>query len=182
MKAVSSATLLVAAAFIGGCAQMPTSPVAPPTAAAAPTSAPAPTNAPQPAPAPAPRPAPAAAADAEVVQLPFELVVDPKIAKDISDKRVEFDAHFGRVIEGTSDLPEQYRSGYVRFSLMGGPDQTVVARDAVIPIERSAVVTTLEPLTGVHVRATSVPEIKHLGLAQRAEPNVVLVVDSVVPR
>lgn len=176
MKAVSSATTLVAAAFIGGCAQMPTSSDAPTASAPATATDSAPTTATVVGPVPAP------AADAEVVHLPFELVVDPKIAKDVSDKRVEFDAQFGRVIYGTSDLPEQYRTGYVRFSLMGGPGQTVVARDAVILVERSEVVTTLEPLTGVRVRATSVPEIKHLGLAQRPEPNVLLVVDSVVPR
>jgi len=150
MKAVSSATLLLAVAWSAGCAQAPASSDAPPAA--------------------------------EVVGLPFERAIDPALVRDLHGKWVEFDAHFGGLIDGTSDLPAPYRDGYVRFSLIGGPSATDVNRDAVMARDRAEAPTTIVPLTAVHVRAMPVAETKLVGLKQEPEPAVLLLVDYVVPR
>jgi hypothetical protein len=162
MKSAVNATMIAAVLGIAACQGT--------SASSAPSTAPARTG------------APLAAPDAEVVSVPFVRAFDPASVKGRGDKRVEFDAQFGGVIDGTSDLPEKYRSGYVRFSLLGGPGTTDVTRDAVIASERSELVKSLEPLVAVRVRATSVPEVKLVGLKQDREPDVLLLVDSVVPR
>jgi len=119
---------------------------------------------------------------ADVVSVPFERAIDPALVHDLHDKWVEFDAHFGGLIDGRSDLPAPYHDGYVRFSLLGGPDATDVNRDAVIADTKGELATTMVPLTAVHVRAMPVPETKLIGLKQEPQPAVLLLVDYVVPR
>jgi len=151
MKAVSFATLLVAAASLGGCESTTSSSSA----------APAPT---------------------EVVSLPFDLVVDPAVSEKDHERLVEFDAQFGGLIASTDDLPAAYREGYVRFSLLGGPGSTDVCREAVIPRDRSEVVTALVPLSLVRVRAMRVPHTNLIGMRQTPDPTVLLLVDYLFPR
>ena len=154
MKAVSFATLLVAVASLGACQS-----AQPSSTSSAATSTPT-----------------------EVVILPFDRVVDPAVSEEDRDKWVEFDAQFGGLIDATDDLPEAYRDGYLRMSLLGGPGSTDVCRESVIARDRSEVATSLVPLSLVRVRAVRVPHTKLVGLRQTPEPSILLRVDYIFPR
>lgn len=122
------------------------------------------------------RPAPPAATS--YVLIPFKKLINPAFTDEVENKWVQCKVRFQTVMDTMTDLPPEYRTAFVRFSVQDVDDLTAIFTDVVIPKAKSDLVfkLTMGDKIDLFTFAQSVVRTNTLtGVKQRG---IVLVVES----
>ena len=117
-------------------------------------------------------------ATTDTVSMPLKKVLNPAFNDEVAGKWIRFDAGFGGVMDWVTDLPPEFRTGYVRLFLSDAEDGFARTANAVIAKEKSDPVFAVQPGSAVFEVLAYIQPIVLTMNTGVSQSSVLLVIDS----